>query len=110
MSNATPLAILQAACEQVGKEFYVDNGQLFVGTMGADRHNEIFLRKSTNMVVTQLGDELAEVYNVIHATGSGSGINRLEITRADTTSIATYGVREKFEEFDTEDLTELNPC
>lgn len=107
LDKATPLEVLTAACQQVGKEFWVDDNTLYLGTMGSDKSNDIFLRKGTNMRITQLGDELAEVYNVIHAMGSGSGINRLEYTESDTNSIATYGVREKTEEFDTEDYDEL---
>jgi hypothetical protein len=107
IDKATPLAVMQAACSQVGKEFWVDNNTLYLGTMGIDKSNDIFLRKGTNMRITQLGDELAEVYNVIHAMGSGSGINRLEYSEADTTSVATYGVRETTQEFDTEDYDEL---
>ncbi len=107
IDKATPLAVMQAACSQVGQEFWVDNNTLYLGTMGSDKSNDIFLRKGTNMRITQLGDELAEVYNVIHATGSGSGINRLEYTESDTNSIATYGVRETTQEFDTEDYDEL---
>jgi len=107
IDKATPLEVMQAASSQVGQEFWVDNNTLYLGTMGSDKSNDIFLRKGTNMRITQLGDELAEVYNVIHAMGSGSGINRLEYTESDTTSITTYGVRETTQEFDTEDYTEL---
>lgn len=107
---ASAFEVLLNACEQVGWEFSVLDGQLSIAeNLGADRSNEILLRSGTNMEVTSLGDDDEDLVNILRATGPGRGINRLEITLRDEASIAELGPYPNREpvEFEVDSLAEL---
>lgn len=100
--------ILQGGCKLAGYEFFVFNGVLTVAEgIGTDRSSSVLMREVTNVAIEDLSDSDDEIWNVITAVGSGSGINRLQVTVEDGESIDSYGAREIRIQHDTEDLTEL---
>ncbi len=102
----SPLQVLQDACEQVGWEFRVFNGVLYLAESIGDSL-ELLFRSGTNMDISQLGDDAAEIVNFVIAKGTGSGINRPLVTVKDSESIATYGMRQEVKEFDESDPDDL---
>lgn len=52
-----------------------------------------------NIVINNIIDNDDELFNRIRALGPGDGINRMMYVTQDSDSIATYGVREKIQEF-----------
>ena len=105
-SEKTSQNILKDACEQVGWEFQAFNGVLTIAeAIGDDR--ELMFRAGTNMDITQLGDDAAEIFNYLIANGIGSGINRPQVTLKNAASITNYGIRQLVKEFDIEDPDDL---
>ena len=102
----TSLQVLREACEQVGWEFKVISGVLTIAeAIGSDL--EVLFRVGTNVDITQLGDDAAEIINYLIANGTGSGINRPQVTLKDAASITSYGVRQLVKNFDISDPTDL---
>ena len=102
----TSLQVLRDACEQVGWDFQVSLGALTIAESIGDER-EVLFRAGSNMDISQLGDDAAEIINYLIANGTGSGINRPQITLKDTTSITSYGVRQLVKNFDIEDPDDL---
>ena len=102
----SPLQVLKDACDQVGWEFKVFNGVLYLAeALGSDL--EVLFRAGTNMDITQLGDDAGEITNYLIANGIGSGINRPQVTVKDDASIAEYGMRQESKDFEEEDPDDL---
>ena len=105
-NEKTSLQVLRDACEQAGWEFQVLFGVLTVAeTIGDTR--EVLFRAGTNMDITQLGDDAAEIINYLIANGTGSGINRPQVTLKDTASITNYGIRQLVKDFEEDDPDDL---
>ena len=102
----TSLQVLRDACEQVGWDFQVSLGALTIAESIGDER-EVLFRAGSNMDISQLGDDAAEIINYLIVNGTGSGINRPQITLKDTTSITSYGVRQLVKNFDIEDPDDL---
>ncbi len=97
----TALQVLKDACDQVGWEFQVFNGVLYVASaLGVER--EVLFRAGTNMDISSLGDDAAEITNVLIANGIGDGINRPQLTLENAASIDLYGIKEEIVDFETE--------
>jgi hypothetical protein len=106
--NDTALAILIDACEQVGWEFEVVDGQLNLAPqIGADRRSEFVFREGTNTRIDRLRDDDSELTNVLYAVGPGDGLNRMQLVLRDEGSIAAYDVHPKTVEFDVDTEADL---
>ncbi len=105
--NSTALAVLSEACEQTGHEFWVEEGNLFLGTLGSDKAGEICFRKNSNTAIRALSDADSELCNIVIAHSWGNDINRLETIIRDQDSIDEYGPHIKTAEFDVDSLADL---
>ena len=106
--HTSAFSVLSEACEQVGWEFNVWDGALNLAeSLGVDRTKDFVFRAGTNIEIQTLGDGDDELVNILTAYGPGQGINRMEITLRDETSVAQFGEYPLAMEFDAETLEEL---
>lgn len=107
-SENTALEIVLSACDIAGWEFEVYNNEIYIAEHLGNNLTETFVFKNNeNIAITELNDDDENLINVLVASGTGSGINRIEITLRDDVSIALYGEYPSTQSFDTSSVEEL---
>lgn len=104
------LKALQELCAKYKYAYRIrlDNGQLVLDlaqSFGTDKSDSVIFRHGDNAAIQTLRENDADLANVLHCWGAGSGAEQLYVELRDEASIALYG--ERHADFEDTDITDI---